>query len=268
MELEVSDLSCGYAPQKPIVQHANMRIASGEVCALLGPNGVGKTTLFKTLLHLLPPLGGRILIDGADTRNWEPRRTARIMAYVAQSHIPTEPYRVRDIAMMGRMGQIGLFGQPSRRDHEIVEQALEDVGIRHLRDAAYTEISGGERQLLMIARALAQQPKLLVMDEPTANLDYGNAVLVMQCIRTLAEKGLCVIFTTHQPDQAFQCGAKTAFLFRDGPMCFGTADQVITEQNLRRAYHADIRVLEVLDADGHPLKITTPRFMRAQNEMR
>lgn len=268
MELEVSDLSCGYAPQKPIVQHANMRIVSGEVCALLGPNGVGKTTLFKTLLHLLPPLGGRILIDGADTRNWEPRRTARIMAYVAQSHIPTEPYRVRDIAMMGRMGQIGLFGQPSRRDHEIVEQALEDVGIRHLRDAAYTEISGGERQLLMIARALAQQPKLLVMDEPTANLDYGNAVLVMQCIRTLAEKGLCVIFTTHQPDQAFQCGAKTAFLFRDGPMCFGTADQVITEQNLRRAYHADIRVLEVLDADGHSLKITTPRFMRAQNEMR
>lgn len=266
MELDVSDLSCGYRKDKPVQQHINMHLSSGEVCALLGPNGVGKTTLFKTLLHLLPPLSGTIRIDGADIARWQPRRTARVMAYVAQSHIPTEPYQVKDIAMMGRMGQIGLFGQPSRRDHEIVEQALEDVGIRHLRDAVYTEISGGERQLLMIARALAQQPQLLVMDEPTANLDYGNTILVMQCIRSLAERGLSVIFTTHQPDHAFLCRAKTAFLFRDAPMCFGPAEEVITEKNLRAAYHADIRVLEVLDADGVPLKLTTPCFSRMKEE--
>ena len=143
-----------------------------------------------------------------------------------------------------------------------VEQALEDVGIRHLRNMVYTEISGGERQLLMIARALAQQPKILIMDEPSANLDYGNMVVVMSCIRKLSAQGICVIFTSHMPDQAFMCNAKTALLMRNSPVIFGPADEVISERNLYSAYKTDIQILEVIGAEGNPVKVVTPRFSR------
>lgn len=260
MKLELRDVACGYETGRPIVKNINFSIKDGDICCLLGPNGVGKTTLFKTILNLLKPLAGQISIDGADIRGWKPKKMSRYMAYVAQAHIPSFPYLVRDIVMLGRMGQTNAMGQPSRRDYEITEQALEDVGIRHLRDKVYTEISGGERQLLMIARALAQQPKILIMDEPTANLDYGNMILVLKRIHALAQKGLAVIFTTHMPDQAFQCKAKTLMLFREYPPEFGEADQVITESNLKKAYHADIRVLEALDPEGHVMRMCVPDF--------
>ncbi|MCD7981331.1 MAG: ABC transporter ATP-binding protein [Clostridiales bacterium] len=262
MELEVRDISCGYAPGHPVLSNISFQVSSGEVCAILGPNGVGKSTLFKTILHLLTPLGGSICIDGEDTEKWTPKRVSQVMAYVEQAHIPTFPYLVRDIAMLGRLGQISALGQPSKKDYEVVEQALERVGIRHLRDRVYTDISGGERQLLMIARALAQEPQLLILDEPTANLDYGNMILVMEAIRELSRQGLCIIFTTHIPDQAFMCRAKTLMLFRNDPYLFGDASQVITEKNLYAAYHANIQILEILDKAGDPIRICTPRFDR------
>ncbi len=261
MQLELRDVTCGY-DNKPIIKNINFQIGQGETLAILGPNGVGKSTMFKTILNLIKPLEGQISIDGENISSWQPKKMAKYMAYVAQAHVPSFPYLVKDIAMLGRVGQISRIGQPSRKDYEIVEQALEDVGIRHLREEVYTEISGGERQLLMIAKALAQEPKILIMDEPTANLDYGNMVIVMKCIKQLAEKGLCVIFTTHMPDQAFMTGAKTAMLFRNDPIEFGPANEVITEKNLYKAYQTDIQILEVIDKDGHPVKICTPRFGR------
>ncbi len=260
MKLELRDVTCGYSEKEPLVRNANLVLNSGEICCILGPNGVGKTTLFKTILNLIPPLSGQICIDGENIRRWTVKKRARYLAYVAQAHIPAFPYRVKEIALMGRMGQTSALGQPTREDYEAAEQALEEVGIRHLRDMVYTDISGGERQLLMIARALAQQPKLLIMDEPTANLDYGNMVLVMQCIRRLAARGLCVIFTSHMPDQAFMCEAKTALLMRNAPILFGEANQVITEKNLYEAYHTDIQILEVITAEGRSIKVVAPRF--------
>ncbi len=262
MKLELRDLSCGYERKKPIIRNVNIVLSSGDVCCILGPNGVGKTTLFKTVLNLLQPLDGQICIDGENTGCWKPKKLSQYMAFVVQAHIPAFPYRVREVVMMGRMGQIGATGQPSRKDYEICEQALEDVGIRHLRNMVYTEISGGERQLLMIARALAQQPKILIMDEPSANLDYGNMVVVMSCIRKLSAQGICVIFTSHMPDQAFMCNAKTALLMRNSPVIFGPADEVISERNLYSAYKTDIQILEVIGAEGNPVKVVTPRFSR------
>lgn len=259
MRLELNDVSCGYG-KAPVLEHVSFALEGGDVCCVLGPNGVGKSTLFKTVLNLLPPLAGQVCIDGEDTRRWKPKRLSRCLAYVAQAHIPAFPYRVKEIAMMGRMGRIGATGTPSRQDYEIVEQAMEDAGVRHLRDRVYTDISGGERQLLMIARALAQQPKALIMDEPTANLDYGNMVRVMSCIRSLSRQGLCVLFTTHMPDQAFMCRAKTVLLSRRAPMLFGTADQVITERNLYEAYQTQVQILEVLGAGGTPVRVAAPRF--------
>ncbi len=268
MKLELRDLACGYEADRPVIKNITFDLESGDTCALLGPNGVGKTTLFKTILSLIRPLAGQVCIDGDDVSGWTPRKRSRYLAYVAQAHVPSFPYLVKDIAMMGRIGQMNASGQPGRKDFEIVEQALEDVGIRHLRDKVYTEISGGERQLLMIAKALAQEPKVLIMDEPTANLDYGNMILVMDCIRMLAEKGLCVIFTTHMPDQAFMCQAKTAMLFRNDPLVFGSCNRVITKENLYKAYQTDIEILEVLDSGGNPVRVCTPGFTRRRTDGR
>lgn len=259
MILELRDVSCGYTPDNPLIKNITFTLKEGDICALLGPNGVGKTTLFKTILNLIPTLSGQVCINGDNIAKWTAKKRAKYMAYVAQAHVPSFPYLVKDIAMLGRMGQMGSFSQPSKKDYEVVEQVLEDVGIRYLRDEPYTEISGGERQLLMIAKALAQQPQILIMDEPTANLDYGNMILVMKCIRKLAEKGICVIFTTHMPDQAFMCQAKTAMLFREAPLVFGEANRVITEKNLDMAYHTDIQILEVIDKNGKPMKVCMPQ---------
>lgn len=266
MKLELRDLACGYEAGRPVIKNITFDLEEGDICALLGPNGVGKTTLFKTILSLIKPLAGQVCIDGDDISKWIPKKRSRYLAYVAQAHVPSFPYLVKDIAMMGRIGQTSATGQPSRKDFEIVEQALEDVGIRHLRDKVYTEISGGERQLLMIAKALGQEPKILIMDEPTANLDYGNMILVMDCIRMLAEKGLCVIFTTHMPDQAFMCQAKTAMLFRNDPLVFGSCNRVITKENLYKAYQTDIDILEVLDSRGNPVRVCAPGFSRRRAE--
>lgn len=219
MKLELCDISCGYQNETPLLRHVGLTAESGEICCILGPNGVGKTTLFKTILNILPPLAGKVCIDGADIQRWRPGKLASAMAYVAQSHNAAMPYRVREVAMMGRMGRMRLTGRPSEADYRIVEQALEDVGIRHLRDALYTEISGGERQLLMIARALAQQPGILLMDEPTANLDYGNTVRVLSCIRALADRGLCVLFSSHLPEQPFSAGPRRRCCCGTGGRC-------------------------------------------------
>lgn len=262
MKFELRNVSCGYTAVAPIVKNLSFALESGDICCILGPNGVGKTTLFKTMLKLLPPLAGQVCIDGADISAWKPQKLSHYLAYVAQAHAPSFPYRVKEVAMMGRLGRMGAMGQPSRHDHEIVEQALEDVGIRHLRDVPYCDISGGERQLLMIARALCQQPQLLIMDEPTANLDYGNMVLVMETVRRLADCGLCVVFTSHMPDQAFMCQAKTALLLRNSPVIFGSCNEVITEKNLYQAYHTQIQILEVIGADDVPLKVVVPRLSR------
>lgn len=224
MKLEVRNVSCGYE-KHAILEHISFDLGDGDICCILGANGVGKSTLFKTILQLLPVIDGQICINGENIQKWSPKKISKIMAYVEQAHVPSFPYLVKDIAMLGRLGQISSFAQPSIHDYEIVKQALEDVGIRHLRDKVYTDISGGERQLLMIARALVQQPKILILDEPTANLDYGNMIMVLNCLKQLSSKGLCIIFTTHNPNQAFMMHAKTLMLFRNDPYIFGESEK-------------------------------------------
>ena len=260
MNFELRDISCGYAASNPIVRNLNLELHNGDICCILGPNGVGKTTLFRTALGLLKPLRGRVLVNGEDISSWNARKTARYMGYVAQAHTPSFPYLVREVAMMGRMGKIPAFSKPDVSDYKIVEQALADVGIDHLRDVPYSKISGGERQLLMIARALCQEPEMLVMDEPTASLDYGNMVLVMRTIRKLSEKGMIVVFTSHMPDQAFMCKATTVLLLRDNPPVVGYCNDVITESNLWTAYHAEIQILEVVGNGNESLKVVVPRL--------
>lgn len=258
MKLEVNRVTCGYRRDAPVLRDVSLELADGNICCILGHNGVGKSTLFKTILRLIPPLSGRVLIDGDDIARWSRARLADSVAYVAQSSTTVFPYLVEEMVMLGRMNRVGPFGAPGKRDREVVDGLLAELGLDRLRDKPCTEISGGERQLVMIAQALAQEPRVLVLDEPTANLDYGNKIAVMEMIQRLSGRGLCTIFTTHDPEHALLLDARTALIIPGEQVAFGPADQVVTERNLKRAYHATIRVVEILDDWRRPVRVCLP----------
>ena len=244
MRLEIERAGCGYGG-KPVVEDVSFSLDPGDVLCLLGANGSGKTTLFKAILGLLRLRGGRILVDGADTASWPQRRLARTLAYVPQAHTPPFPFAVRDVVLMARTAHLGIFGSPSRLDASIAEDAMETLGVSHLAHARYTEISGGERQLVLIARALAQQSEFLIMDEPTSNLDFGNQVRVLRRIKELAGRKLGLLMTTHFPDHAFLCASRVAVLKAGKLLAMGRPEEVITGRQLEGAYGVSVRVVEV-----------------------
>jgi iron complex transport system ATP-binding protein len=246
MSLSTEQLGFGY-PGRTVGSGITIDIRAGEVLCLLGPNGGGKTTLMKTLLGLLPPRAGHVRIDGEDLARVSRKRLARIIGYVPQAHSAFFPFSVIDIVLMGRSAHIGLFAAPSRADLGVAERALATLGIDHLKERIYTEISGGERQLALIARALAQEPRILIMDEPTASLDFGNQVRVLHQIAALAASGIAVAFSTHDPDHVFLCGDRVALLHNGGLEELGTPEAVITAAALKRLYGVDVQVVDLPD---------------------
>ena len=242
MSLAAFDLAYGYR-ESVIGRDIALSLARGEVLALLGPNGSGKTTLLKTLLGLLPARGGTVLLDGSPLATLSPPERARALGYVPQAHVGTFAFTVEAVVLMGRSAHAGLFAAPSARDHTVAAAMLERLGIARLAQRPYTEISGGERQLVLIARALAQEPAYVVLDEPTASLDFGNQGKVMREIRTLAEAGLGVLFTTHDPNHAMRAATK-AFLLRDGHcLAEGKVADVLTRERLEELYRARVRII-------------------------
>ena len=248
MTLAAEALAYGY-PSHTVGRDASFSLAPGEVLCVLGPNGGGKTTLFRTLLGLLKPHAGRVSADGKDLRDLTRRDVARRIGYVPQAHSSYFPFTVADVVLMGRTAHIGVFAAPSQRDRRIARETLETLGIEHLAESVYTRISGGERQLVLIARALAQQAPLLIMDEPTAALDFGNQVRVLERIRALARSGIGILFSSHDPDHAFLCADRVAILHDGRIAAFGTPEEVVTPSNLHSAYGVDVSIHE-LNAEG------------------
>ena len=259
MKLEMQDLSCGYSRKKIIQQYINVTLNSGEICSVLGPNGCGKSTLFKTILGIVPPISGSILVDGSDILKWTPRQLANTVAYVQQRKEEPFPYRVQDYVMLGRVSRVA-GSKPTRADYAIVEEAMDQMGIYELREQRYDRISGGEFQLTMSARAIAQQPQILILDEPTSALDYGNAVRVIRKIRQLAQRGYIVLMTTHSPDHAFLCHSKVLLLRNDELMRFGNAADIITEKNMRQAFGVRMKVVEFVDSRQEIMRMCAPEF--------
>src|ERR1700741_2660663 len=214
MILSGHDLTIGYA-DRTVGSHLDVALSTGEVLALLGPNGGGKTTLLKTLLGLIAPKDGEVELGGRPLTDYTSRERARLIAYVPQSHSATFAFTVETVVLMGRTAHGNLFSAPSAADRAVAARAMERFGISHLRERPYTMISGGERQLALLARALAQEPQFIVLDEPTASLDFGNQGKVMREIRALAASGHGVLFTTHDPNHALRA-ADRAYLLRDG----------------------------------------------------
>jgi iron complex transport system ATP-binding protein len=257
VKLEIKNVSCGYG-SRTVVQGISMDVGAGESLCLLGPNGVGKTTLFKTILGFLKLQAGSICISGEDVQCWSKKKLAKAIGYVPQAHTPPFPFSVFDVVLMGRTAHLDNFASPSRHDRIIAEQSLEQLGVEYLKDRIYTEISGGERQMVLIARALTQQPKILVMDEPTANLDFGNQVRVLEQINILVKSGFGVLMTSHFPNHAFLCSNKVALMKRDKSFLVGSVDEIVTEKNLKSTYQVDVKVISTINNDGTATKTCVP----------
>lgn len=254
--LEASDLACGYRG-RAVLRHVSLSVDAGEIVCLLGPNGVGKTTLFKTLLGFLPAIAGRIAIEGRPRADYNRRAFAQKVAFVPQNHEPPFPFSVRDVVLTGCASRLGVLDSPTREDAARVDGVLDELGIAHLADRTYTEISGGEQQMTLIARALMQDSRILMMDEPAAALDFGNQVAVLTCIKRMADAGHGIIMTTHNPDHAFLCATRAVLITRDGEVLTGPVDDIVTAGNLGRAYGIRVRVAET-DGDGGPIKTCVP----------
>lgn len=259
--LSLAHVDCGY--QHPLITDLSLDMPAGTIVCLLGPNGIGKTTLFKTLLGSQPLLSGQIQLAGRPLHQWSSRQQARLMGYVPQAHQPPFPYRVRDVVVMGRAAHIPLLKVPGTHDIDLAEQALERLGIAHLATSPYTRLSGGEQQLVLIARALTQQPRLLVLDEPTANLDVGNQLRVMEHLCQLARQGMSILMTTHDPDHAFLCeqqvpGSQVALLRHHATPLVGTATHLLTQENLAAVYQITVHIAQIRATADALLRVCVP----------
>jgi iron complex transport system ATP-binding protein len=242
--LEARSMEAGFA-SRTVLREVSFAAGAGEVLGVLGPNGSGKTTLFRTLLGLLPAKRGEILLDGTALATRSRSAIARLAGYVPQGHAAYFPFTLREFVLLGRSAHHGAFASPGRRDRDAAQAALERLGIGALAERPVTEVSSGERQLALIARALAQEPRLLVMDEPTASLDFGNQVRVLEAIRALAGTGLAVLFSTHDPDHAFLAAQRVLLLGEGRLLAQGAPHEVIRADTLARLYGVKVEVLQL-----------------------
>ena len=241
MSVEVKNLTFSYGQHK-VLNNTGLIANDGELLAVLGANGSGKSTLFNCMLGLLKPSSGQVLIDGVPIREMSAMELARRVAYVPQSHSPSFSYSVFDMVLMGTTPQVRGAGVPGRREALQTDGALEMLGIADLRSRAYTEISGGERQLTLIARAIAQQARVLITDEPTANLDYGNSLRILKKIKELAREGYTVIQSTHNPDHAFLFADRVAALSDGHIIADGEPAATITPELVTHLYGVRVTV--------------------------
>lgn len=214
----------------------------GHITTILGPNGSGKTTLFKCIAGLWHYYKGEVLFEGKAIDKLSFRKRARIFSVVPQEHEPPFPYSVFDVVLMGRASYVGLFSTPSKRDYEIVEEAINTVGIENLKEKPYTKISGGERQLTLIARALAQNAPVMLLDEPTSHLDFRNQINVLKKIKEIAKnKKLVVLMTLHDPNLAGLFSDKVVVVNSGTKVAEGTPNEIITESLIKRVYDIEVR---------------------------
>ena len=239
----------------------NFEVHRGEVLTILGPNGCGKSTLLRCLGGALALNEGSVRLGQVDLSSLDVRSRARKIAFLFQDHTPSFPFAVLDVVSMGRTPYLSSFGSPSRSDVALAEAALEQVGMAHLKNRPYTEISGGERQLVLLARTLVQQPAVILLDEPTAHLDFKNQVHSLNKIGALAGRGVTMIMTTHDPNHAFLFPGRALLMHPGGAVVVGAATEVITEASLSAAYGINISVLSAARAHSPAaFKYCTPWY--------
>ncbi|RLF19745.1 MAG: ABC transporter ATP-binding protein, partial [Thermoprotei archaeon] len=220
----------------------SLKVHAGEVCAILGPNGSGKTTLLRCIYKLLRPFKGCIYVDGRDVLSLKTRELARLVGGVPQEHHPVFPYRAIDMVVMGRTPYLSLFSAPSHKDYEDAYELMKRLGIAHLAERPYTQLSGGERKLVLIARALMQNPRVLLLDEPTSHLDIKNKILVLRAVRRLCkDRKVAVLMTTHDPNEAMAYSDKIV-LMNKGEVVFIGGPEDLSSELLSKVYDVPLKV--------------------------
>jgi len=246
MVLEVKDLTYSYRNIK-VLDKVSFAVKNSELLCILGPNGAGKSTMFKCILQLLKGYKGEILLDNKKLKEYKIQELARIVAYIPQSHNPVFSYSVTEMVLMGTASQNSPLSKPTKSQINIVEESLEKIGISYLKDRSFVNLSGGERQLVFIARALAQKAKILVMDEPTSDLDYGNQIRVLNTVKELTKEGYTIIQSTHNPDQAFLYADKVLALYNHKVLSFGTPKYIINSGLIKKLYNVDVELNSLYD---------------------
>ncbi len=242
MSLSVESLSFSYG-RIAVLRDVTFAAEKGELLSVLGSNGVGKTTLFRCILGTLTPASGRVTVDGCDLTTLPPRERARRIAYIPQIHPATFGYTVLDTVLMGAARQLNAFQQPQAAQLRQAEEALEQVGAAHLRERNFAHLSGGEQQLVLIARALAQRAEVLVMDEPTSALDYGNQLRILQMVRRLAAQGYTVVLSTHNPQHALTFAHRLLVLHDGTAAALGRPADVLTPALMEKLYGVQVDFL-------------------------
>lgn len=241
---QIKNLSCGYK-DKTVLKDVSFTAESGDIVCILGRNGSGKSTLIKSIVGLIEPFKGEMLIDGIDIKSWPWSKKAKLISYIPQTFSSMFHYKGIDIVLMGRTSYIGFSASPSKEDEEIAEDAMNKLNIFHLKDRIYSQMSGGERQLVKIAQALAQQSKIIVMDEPTNNLDFGNQGIMLNYLKKCSDMGITIIMATHFPEQALSYGSKALLVNNQRVVEIDNPNKSLTEEALQKLYDVDVKLVEV-----------------------
>ena len=237
MLLDVKNGSFSYG-EYSVLKQINMSVDHHDIFAILGRNGVGKTTLLRCIMNMLPWESGCTLLNGRDIRRI-PRKTLwKEIAYVPQAK-STSDLSVRDMIVIGRSSYISTFGKPIDEDYDIADEIINQLRITSICKKPCNQLSGGELQMVLIGRALAARPRLLIMDEPESNLDYRNQMHILNLIRTISSETACVL-NTHYPEHALRYANKALLINPDGSCITGIVDDVITESNIKIAFGIDV----------------------------
>ena len=248
--IRIDNISFSYpSTKRKIIDNCSFQLHEGELLTILGPNGAGKSTLLNCACDLLSPQNGEVRVDGTPIRKMQRKDIAKYIGYVQQQQTAVFSYTVFDYILMGRAATVGDFSKPGNQDCEVVESIMETMGLYNLKNSLITEISGGERQQAAIARAIAQNPKAIFFDEPTAHLDYGNQIKTLELIGRLRDKGFAIVMTTHNPDHCLMLNSNVAILDRTGRLEVGPCKSIVTEERLRKVYNAELKIIYVGDVN-------------------
>jgi iron complex transport system ATP-binding protein len=248
--IEVKNAAFHYDANSNIFQDTSFSVGKGEIFSILGPNGCGKTTMLKCIDGLLQLISGEIFIEGKNIRFLKRNEVGKKLGYVPQKHNTTFPFTVLEMVLMGRAPHLHVLHSPVEKDVSIAKSVIEHLGLSHLSDRPYSNLSGGQAQLVLIARALCAEPDVLLLDEPTSHLDFKNQRLILKVLKRLSkEKGLTVIMATHFPDHALSISDKSLLMGKGKKARFGQTLSVITEGNLKEAFEIDVKIISFAIGD-------------------
>lgn len=256
--LTIENIRSGYVKNVDILKDVSFMVKEGKFHCILGANGCGKSTLLKTVLALLPASSGKVTFEGEDVLSLNEKKRAKILAYIPQVHKTPFPFTVEDVVRMGRTPYLSYLSKETKEDREISNECMKKLGIYSLKNTPYTRLSGGQQQLVVIARALAQEAKFLIMDEPTSSLDFGNQYKVLNQIKVLSNEGLGVLMVTHDPAHCFHVADHVIMMKQGQVLRQGVPEEVMTEEILEDLYDLPLHITEV-ELDKEMTKFCIPK---------